>query len=124
MERVRNALQDVMTIKGALGSAIVDYYSRVTLAAIDGGVGFDLHEAGIGDTDVVRAKLRTLESLGYSVDSVEDILITLTKEYHLIRPVMQRRLQGIFIYLVLDRRDCELDQARAQLREIEASLEI
>ncbi|MET9294108.1 hypothetical protein [Streptomyces sp. NPDC003077] len=124
MERVRGALREAMKIKGLRGAAIVDYYSRVILGAIDAGAKFDLHTAGTGDTDVVRAKLRTLESLGYPLDSIEDILITLTDEHHLIRPVMQRRLQGIFIYLVLDRDESELRSVRERLRAIEADLEL
>jgi hypothetical protein len=113
-----------MAIQGALGAAVVDYLSRVTLGVRGGVSGFDLQKAGEVDTDVVRAKLHALSVLGYPVDSLEDILVTLTDEYHLIRPVAQRKLQGIYLYLILDRRRAQLAQAQARLREIESQLEL
>lgn len=45
------------------------------------------------NTDVVRATLRTLEMLKID-DGIEDILITLDTQYHLIRPVSSRSGQG------------------------------
>jgi hypothetical protein len=118
------ALTEAMAIQGALGAAVVDYLSRVTLGVRGGVSGFDLQKAGEVDTDVVRAKLHALSVLGYPVDSLEDILVTLTDEYHLIRPVTQRKLQGIYLYLILDRRRAQLAQAQARLREIESQLEL
>ncbi|MET7761575.1 hypothetical protein ABZS71_05860 [Streptomyces sp. NPDC005393] len=43
-----------------------------------------------GDTDVMRAKLSTLELLGYSPECLEDIVVTLDSEYHVIRPLSRR----------------------------------
>ncbi|WP_405137989.1 hypothetical protein [Nocardia sp. NBC_01388] len=40
----------------------------------------------IGSTEVVRAKLRTIEQLGID-ESIEDILISLSSRYHVIRPM-------------------------------------
>ncbi|MET7905855.1 hypothetical protein [Streptomyces sp. NPDC005336] len=56
-----------------------------------------------GDTDVMRAKLSTLELLGYSPECLEDIVVTLDSEYHVIRPLSRRTRQGVFLYLVADR---------------------
>ncbi|MFF6996380.1 hypothetical protein ACFY93_15720 [Streptomyces sp. NPDC008313] len=124
MDPVDRALTDAMTIRGALGAAVVDYLSRVTLGARGGLPGLDLQKAGEADTDVVRAKLHALSVLGYPAESLEDILVTLTDEYHLIRPVTRRKLQGIYLYLVLDRHRAPLAVARARLREIESRLDM
>ncbi|WP_369241736.1 hypothetical protein AB5J56_43350 [Streptomyces sp. R21] len=124
MDPTQRALDAAMTIDGALGAAVVDYLSRVTLGVRGGMSGFDLHKAGEVDTDVVRAKLHALTVLGYPVDSLEDILVTLTGEYHLIRPITRRKLQGIYLYLVLDRRRASPAEAQDRLRQIESDWEL
>jgi hypothetical protein len=83
----------------------------------------DLTVAAAGNTDVVRAKMRTLELLNLP-DGIEDILITLDSQYHLIRPVTSREGRGLFIYLALSRSRANLGLARHQLRRIEADLSL
>jgi hypothetical protein len=73
-----------MTIDGALGVSLVDWDSGMSLGALGGGKYLDLDVAAAGNTEVIRAKMRTMESLRLN-DSIEDILITLNKQYHLIR---------------------------------------
>ncbi|MFF4185072.1 hypothetical protein ACFYZ9_17910 [Streptomyces sp. NPDC001691] len=124
MDHVQQALAEMMKIKGALGAAVVDYVSRVTLGTIGTETAPDLGKAGEVDTDVIRAKLHALSVLGYSPDDLEDILVTLTDEVHLIKPLAQRRQQGVFIYLVMDRHRAPLAVARARLHEIERDLEL
>ena len=46
----------------------------------------------------MQAKLRTMADLGLQ-QSIEDILITLDNQYHIIRPLV--RQEGFFLYLVL-----------------------
>jgi hypothetical protein len=58
-------------------------------------------------------------------DSIEDILITLHKQYHLIRLLKNSRDEkGLFLYLVLDRQKANLALARHNLKRIEAELSI
>ncbi|HEY0697838.1 MAG TPA: hypothetical protein VGD43_08510, partial [Micromonospora sp.] len=75
------------------------------------------------NTDVVRAKMRTIEMLKLN-DEIEDILITLASQYHLIRPVTSRSGKGLFLYLMLSRSRGNLALARHQLRVVEESLEL
>jgi hypothetical protein len=78
--------------------------------------------AAAGNTEVVRAKMRTMESLRLD-DTIEDILITLNKQYHLIRLLKNtRNEQGLFLDLVLDRAKSNLALARHNLRRIESDL--
>jgi hypothetical protein len=80
--------------------------------------------AGLRNIEVVRAKMRTMESLRLDV-SIEDILITLQEQYHLIRLLRSsRNEQGLFLYLVLDRQKANLALARHNLRRIESELTI
>ncbi|WP_031072901.1 hypothetical protein [Streptomyces sp. NRRL WC-3742] len=124
MTDAAGALKQAMTtIEGALGGALVDYNSGMALATLDGPGGIDLNVAAAGNTDVVRAKMRTMDMLGLQ-DGIEDILITLTSQYHLIRPLSGRGGKGLFLYLALDRGRANLAMARHQLIRIEADLEV
>ena len=76
--------------------------------------------AAAGNTEVVRAKLKTMRSLGLN-DTIEDILITLGKQYHIIRPLATK--DGIFIYLVLDKARSNLALARRKVLEVEKLIE-
>jgi hypothetical protein len=121
---IETALKEAMNIEGALGAALVDWDSGMPLGTLGGGKYLDLDLAAAGNTEVVRAKMRTLESLNLN-DSVEDILITLAKQYHLIR--LLRNADGgtnMFLYLVLDRPRANLALARHQLRKIEGELTV
>ena len=93
---IPQSLEAILGIDGAMAAAVVDANSGMVLGKA--GTGVDLDVAGAGNTEVVRAKLKTMKSLGLT-DAIEDILITLGKQYHIIRPVVAK--PGIFIYLVL-----------------------
>ncbi|WP_433470069.1 hypothetical protein [Spirillospora sp. CA-128828] len=111
-----------MAIEGAIGVALVDYESGMSLGTLGGGHDLDLEVAGAGNTEVVRAKVRTLESLAID-DSIEDILITLRGQYHLIR-LMDRGHGRLFLYLALGRERANLALARHRLRRIESELSV
>ncbi|GAA4691838.1 hypothetical protein [Phytohabitans rumicis] len=123
MAAIDTALKDAMNIEGAIGVALVDYSSGMTLGVAGGSAELDLTVAAAGNTDVVRAKMRTLEMLNIA-DGIEDILITLDTQYHLIRPLGTRGGKGLFLYLALSKSRANLGMARHQLRMIESSIEI
>jgi hypothetical protein len=117
------SLKEMMGIDGAIGAVVVDYSSGMALGALGGSKELDLQVAAAGNTEVVKAKMRTMDSLGMK-DSIEDILITLGGQYHLIRPMTGRGGKGLFLYLALDRGRSNLAMARHQLRGVEGKLEI
>jgi hypothetical protein len=119
---IETALKEAMTIEGALGVALVDYESGMTLGSLGGGRSLDLEVAAAGNTEVVRAKVRALAALNID-DSIEDILITLAKQYHLIR-LLDRGGSRLFLYFALDRERANLALARHNLRRIEGELSI
>jgi hypothetical protein len=119
---IETALKEAMSIDGALGVALVDWDSGMSLGTLGGGKYLDLEVAAAGNTEVVRAKMRAMESLRLN-DTIEDILITLTKQYHLIR-LLKNSAQdhGLFLYLALDRTKSNLALARHSLKQIESDL--
>jgi hypothetical protein len=117
------SLKEMMAIDGAIGAAVVDYNSGMALGTMGGGKDLDLSVASAGNTEVVKAKLRTMDALALK-DSIEDILISLGAQYHIIRPLSGRGGQGLFLYLALDRGRANLALARHLLRTIEDKLEV
>lgn len=117
------ALKDMMMLDGAVAAAVVDYGSGMPLGTLGGSKNFDIEVASAGNTEVVRAKLRTIEQLGLDQD-IDDVLITLGSQYHLIRPTRGRKVKGLFLYVALDRSRGNLALARRRLEAIEEELEI
>jgi hypothetical protein len=120
---IDTALKEAMEIDGALGVSLVDYESGMALGSLGGGKYLNLEVASAGNTEVVRAKMRTLESLGLK-ETIDDILITLGRQYHLIRLVAAQGHGGLFIYLALDRAKANLALARHHLKRIETELTV
>jgi hypothetical protein len=124
MANLETSLKECLgSIDGATAAALVDYTSGMALGTLGGGKDFNLEVAAAGNTDVVRSKLRTMEHLGLK-EEIEDILITLNTQYHLIRLLKGRGGNGLFLYLVLDASRANLAMARHQLRRIENELEV
>jgi predicted regulator of Ras-like GTPase activity (Roadblock/LC7/MglB family) len=116
------ALQQILELDGALAIALVDLGSGMALAQ-QSKVPFDLELAAAVNTEVIRSKMRAIESLGLG-ETIEDILITLGSQYHLIRLSARPDLAGVFSYLVLDRGRSNLALARRALKGLEDQLDI
>jgi len=110
-----------MQLDGALGACIVDSNSGMMLGAEGGAGPINLEVAAAGNTEVVRAKRKTMKALNLK-DNIEDILITLHTQYHLIRPLSSN--DALFIYLVLDKSRGNLAMARHQLGGLERDLQV
>jgi hypothetical protein len=122
VSNIETILKEAMQIDGAIGIALVDYTSGMTLGQA-GGSTLNLDVAAAGNTEVVRAKLRTMEALGLH-DGIEDILITLSTQYHLIRLISDKSGLGLFLYLALDKGKSNLALARHKLAHLELQIEI
>jgi hypothetical protein len=117
------ALKDALQVDGAIAAAVVDYTSGMALGTAGGDPNFDITVAAAANTEVLRAKLRTMEMLDLR-EGIDDILVTLETQYHLIRPISGRNGHGLFLYLALRKERANLAMARHRLRRIEQSLEI
>lgn len=115
---IKMSLDEIMKIDGAQCAAVVDSSSGMMLGNI--GTGVDMDVAAAGNTEVVRAKLKTMKALGIK-DNIEDILITLDTAYHIIRPMAAH--EGIFLYAVLDKSRANLALARRKISDVEKVME-
>ncbi|WP_232481310.1 hypothetical protein [Arthrobacter sp. YN] len=122
MSTLDEATKQLLSIEGATGAAIVDYTSGMALAQ-GGNPGFDLGVAAAGNSNVVSSKLRTMADLGLD-SSIEDVLITLDSQYHLINVLNSAGSKGLFVYLVLDRTYANLALARHKLNNIAKAIAI
>lgn len=121
MADYNQTLAGAMDVEGALGAALVDSSSGMTLATAGSPPNINLDVAAAGNSSVVNAKVRTLTDLGLN-EHIEDILITLETQYHIIR--MFKREPGVFLYLVLDKNRANLAMARFKLAKVEQNLTI
>jgi hypothetical protein len=120
MANAKETLPKLMDIDGCIGCCIVDSNSGMMLGAAGGG-SISLEVAAAGNTEVVRSKRKTLKALGMS-EQIEDILITIGRQYHLIRPLSSN--EALFVYLILDKAKSNLAMARHQLTQIERELTV
>lgn len=114
-------ISDLKNIAGFIGACLVDSDTGLMLASESSGVKFDLEAAGAANTEVVRAKNAAMQALGLD-DHIEDILITLGTQYHLIRPLDSN--PAVFVYVAVDRKTANLGMARLTVKNVEGKLKV
>ena len=120
MNNVKDIIEQIVqTVDGAIVAALVDAESGMILGSA--GSGLDVELAAAGNCDVMRAKLKIMKSLNLD-DAIEDMLITLGKQYHIIRPT--EKYEAMFIYVALEKNKANLGLARRQVLVLEQQLVI
>ncbi|MEM7350426.1 MAG: response regulator [Acidobacteriota bacterium] len=109
--KMPSTLAALTEIEGFLGWCVVEIDSGKTLdARISSSI--DVVSAASQNLEVIRAKRQVLAEMGIQ-DRLEDILITLRSQYHLLRLLDSD--PDSMLYLVLDRDRANLALARRQL---------
>src|SRR5262245_23724811 len=103
MADIQQSLERVMSVEGAVGAALVDSSSGFVLGKL--GDDIDMQEAVTDGTTQVR----TAQELNLN-DMVEDILVTMGRHYHILRPLA--RDPALFLHVVLDKSRSTLATAR------------
>src|SRR5687767_7613475 len=115
---MRTDITATSEIGGFIGACLVDSESGLMLAS-EGGGKLDMEAAAALNTQVVKAKLQAMEVLGLN-DHIDDILITMGKQIHLIRPLEAN--PTTFLYVALEKKGANLGMARMQVKNIEGTL--
>lgn len=121
IDNIQSVLNDLSATSGFIAAALVDANSGMVMGSVSSREGFDVEVAAATNTDVVRAKLRAMEALGLNA-AIEDILITLDNQYHLIRPLATE--SSLFLYLAVNRDKANLALCRRAMALTEDKLEI
>lgn len=119
MASIQETLSKLNSLDGFVAAALVDAETGMVLGAENTSGSFNLDMAAAANTEVVRAKRKAMQALDLN-DELEDILITLGKAYHLIRPMRDRKM--VFFYLVVDRARANLAMTRMRLAEAEKQI--
>lgn len=122
MASMTGSLNSIMQLNGAVAVAVVDLDSGMSLGQA-GGANVNMDLAAAGNTEVIRAKMRVMRDLDLG-DEIEDILITLGKQYHLLRLIKTKGSAGLFLYCMLDRDKANLAMARHKIAEIEKTFSL
>lgn len=107
-------------VDGFIAAALVDSTSGMMIESLATG-SFDIEAASAANTQVVQAKLKAMKAVGLGEQAIEDILISLTEHYHLIRPLRFNR--EVFAYLAIDRRHGNLALARMEMKKLDQAIE-
>ena len=118
MANYKECLAKLDSVEGFIGACLCDAESGMVLATEGGGT-LNLEVAGAANAEVVRAKRKAAKALNLK-DDIEDILITLGKQYHMIRPLKSK--PNVFFYVALDRARSNLGMARITLADVEREL--
>lgn len=121
MATIQETLNELQKIAGFIGAALVDTDSGMSAGTIGGNAKFNIDIAAAVNSDVYKSKMRATEALGLS-DQVEDMLITIDSQYHLICPVPHHN--ALFYYLAVSRDQANLAMARIKLKQVAASIQI
>ncbi|MEM9461649.1 MAG: hypothetical protein AAGF11_46230 [Myxococcota bacterium] len=118
MDNVRQVLKNLMdNVTGAMATALVDYESGMCLGTE--GTGLNIEVAAAGNMEVMKAKTRVMQDLGIE-GGIQDILITLESQYHIIQPVGA----SMFLYIAIDRKQGNLALARHKLSSASESVRV
>jgi CheY-like chemotaxis protein len=118
-QRALTPLDHLRDLDGCTAACLLDTESGVVLGGDQAG-DFDLHTAAAGYAELLRRERETLAALELD-DHLEDVLITLQREYHILRAIAVR--PTLCIYVVIDRRIGNLGMARFALAAAEAAFD-
>jgi len=114
-------IQDMKTnVPGFIAVSVTEVRSGVSYGAESVDPSFDPNLASAYNLEVVKAKQNALKILGLaSKEKIEDILITLTNQIHIIDIAASG---GYFIYLAVDSSKANLGLTRALLAKYKKDL--
>ena len=114
---IDSALDEMMSISGALAAAVIDWESGMSLGMRSNGH-FDIELAAAGNSEVIKAKVATINSIGLN-GLIKDLLITLTDQIHIITMIEDQ--PELCLYVAMDSAKANLALARHKMQKVAQS---
>jgi hypothetical protein len=114
-------LAPVTSIDGFAFACLVDQATGMTLARAPEQGDIYAAAAAAGAADIANA-LAMMSARLATNETVDDVIVTFSEYFHLIRPVSHDTTQRILLLVILDRRRANLAMARREIRIFCASL--
>lgn len=117
-KQLTDALEKIAAdANGFIAASLVDLDSGMTLAIKTSRTDFDLTAASAYNSELVKQKLKIMRTLGLA-GAIEDMLITLTDQIHLIKLVGP----NTFLYLAVDKKQSNLAMVRSAVNKHASAL--
>lgn len=113
---LRDTINEALQIEGALAAALVDMRTGRCVRTGGKSTGLRLGAFAAAATRALYRQTGLLGRVFTSPDHVEDVVITLDTQYHLVRPVGSG--ERVFLYCAFDREQTNLAVARRSLARI------
>ena len=111
-EDLKNLIANISSdLDGFIGASVVDLDTGMSLASASKMSNFDLDVASAYNSEMVKAKYKTIKALGLDT-GLEDMLLTLDDQLHLIRMLDDQS----FIYVAVDRHSSNLALLRTSVK--------
>lgn len=114
MNNIDEALQDIMSLNGALATSLIDWESGMVLGMQSNG-NFNIELASAGNSEVVKAKMETMRSLNLTSE-IQDIMISLSDQIHIIHILKSN--PELCLYVALTSAQSNLALARNKLKTV------
>lgn len=102
------------SIPGAIAASVAEVDSGMSLASKSNSTELDPELAAAYNAEVIKQKQKAKKALGLEKEELDDILVTLNNQYHVLKLVPGSRY---FIYVVTSK-DGNLAIVRATLRKM------
>lgn len=113
--KLQSCLSDLLAINGALVVGLGSWKTNACIAydGIDSPAfpNAKIPVAVAGNAKVIQAKMSVAQALQFN-DNIQDILISLTTQWHLIRLLST---EGLFLYFAMDRTKSNIASAHLKL---------
>ncbi|HEX2874533.1 MAG TPA: hypothetical protein VHP33_24940 [Polyangiaceae bacterium] len=117
-KQLNDMLEKISTdANGFIAASLVDLDSGMTLAIKAARSDFDLTAASAYNSELVKQKLKIMRTLGLT-GTIEDMLITLTDQIHLIKLVGP----NTFLYLAVDKKQSNIALVRSAVNKHASTL--
>ena len=117
-EDINKSLEELSMLKGTMAVSLIDWENSIILGTKTK-TDFNIERASKGNSKVIRAYMKMLSKLNIS-SPVDDILITLSNQIHIMHIISA--YPQLCIYIALDSNKSNLALSRTKAKEVGEAL--